>query len=179
MLGPASTGTVFYFAYGSNMLLERLRAPTRCPGAIRISNAVAENFDLAFDKESVDGSGKATIHSCTNAIVHGVIFEIPGTELSALDTAEGVGNGYVRAENFSVVTQGRALSVLTYIADKTRHGLQPYEWYLQLVVAGARQASLPKEYIGRLERVGFIPDPNPNRPTRLEALRVLANANLA
>jgi hypothetical protein len=132
---------------------------------------------LAFDKESVDGSGKATIQSRAGAIVQGVIFEIPQDQLSALDVAEGVGNGYVRAENFSVETQSGALNVLTYIADKVSPGLQPYDWYLQLVVAGAEQAGLPGDYVDGLKAVESLPDPKPNRPTRLEALQVLAHAN--
>lgn len=160
------------------MLLERLRAPKRCPGAVRVSNAVAENFGLAFDKESVDGSGKASIRPCTRSIVHGVIFRIPISQLPALDVTEGVGNGYERVEDFSVATADGVLIVLTYVADKVSPGLQPYDWYLQLVVAGAEQAGLPGDYVDGLKAVESIPDPKPNRPTRLEALQVLEQANL-
>ena len=176
---PPFAGTVLYFAYGSNMLLERLRAPNRCPGAIRISNAVVNNFALAFDKPSVDDSGKATIHPHADSIVQGVIFQIPLSQLPALDAAEGLGSGYARIEDFSVATESGALTALTYIADKTRHDLQPYDWYLQLIVAGAKQAGLPEGYVDGLKGLASIPDPKPNRPARLDALQALRAANLA
>lgn len=161
------------------MLRERLCAATRCPGAISVCNGFAPDFDLRFDKPSVDGSGKATIFARADFIVRGVVFQIPVEQVSALDVAEGVGNGYKRVSQFSVSTNDGAISAVTYIAGRTRQGLRPYDWYLQLVVAGARQNGLPEQYIAMLARVDSMLDPESQRPTRLEALRVLAEASSA
>jgi hypothetical protein len=161
------------------MLLERLRAPNRCPGAIRIFNAVAANFALAFDKPSRDGSGKATIRSRAGSVVHGVVFQIPLNQLEALNAAEGAGKGYEPVQGFAISTKSGPLTALTYIADSQSHGLRPYDWYLELVIAGAEQNGLPEKYIDSLKGVGFVPDQQPNRATRLEALQALADANLA
>lgn len=48
-----------YFAYGSNMLTERLRA--RCPSAHPIGTGIAMGFRLNFSKRGEDGSGKAML----------------------------------------------------------------------------------------------------------------------
>jgi hypothetical protein len=45
-------------------------------------------------------------------------------------------------------------------------------------MAGAKQAGLPEEYIDGLKRIGSIPDPKPNRRTRLEALKALVDAGI-
>ena len=66
-----------YFAYGSNMLLERLRK--RCKSARFLGVAVVHGYKLVFSKKSKkDGSGKATIAKTANddAAVYGALFEI-------------------------------------------------------------------------------------------------------
>jgi hypothetical protein len=66
----------------------------------------------------------------------------------------------------------------TYIAKEAkidRHAL-PYDWYLDLVVTGAEHHGLPKGYIDRLRSVNALPDPMPQRPERLEALKQLGRS---
>jgi cation transport regulator ChaC len=72
--------TFTYFAYGSNMLTERLCA--RCQSAKVLGRATARGYSLEFCKQSVDGSGKATLVQSAKegAIVHGVLFDIAMTE---------------------------------------------------------------------------------------------------
>jgi hypothetical protein len=48
-----------FFAYGSNMLTERLRE--RCPDARPLGTAIARGYLLSFSKRSKDGSAKATL----------------------------------------------------------------------------------------------------------------------
>ena len=47
------------YAYGSNMLTERLKA--RCTSALPVGIAFRRGFAIAFSTRSVDGSGKATL----------------------------------------------------------------------------------------------------------------------
>lgn len=173
--------TLLYFAYGSNMLWQRLQ--TRCPSATFITTGRADGYRLQFAKTSVDGSGKATVmlaDGATVAKVYGCLFEIRKDEFETLDQIEGYPDHYDRDNNFAVLTPGsRAPSVTrTYIArsDKIDPAKKPYHWYHALVVAGARQNQLPEDYISGLEKVETMRDPQPGRQRYQEALAVLEQA---
>ena len=75
-----SYGDIVYFAQGSNMLLERLKA--RCPNAQPLGHAWVKQFRLSFSKKSNDGSGKATLIEAAGLgnEVHGALFRIPLNE---------------------------------------------------------------------------------------------------
>ena len=62
--------TFKYFAYGSNMLKERLCARDRCPSAMPVDVGSIRGYTLQFWKISKDGSGKATIVRCETAEAH-------------------------------------------------------------------------------------------------------------
>ncbi len=161
-----------YFAYGSNMLEERLQAPNRVPTAKFLSIASVRRYKLQFHKNSDDQSGKCNIVRTNSEedVVYGVVFKIPHDQLDALDRAEGVGHGY-HHDNISIRLADNTETMLTYVADSNRidNTLSPYEWYHKLVVAGAEQHHLPEHHIKELRAVPYIPDPKVNRPTKLEA----------
>lgn len=167
--------TFVYFAYGSNMLVERLTA--RCPRAKFISLAVAPEYQLSFAKQSKDGSGKATIARVPNGVAatDGVLFEIPISERPMLDDAEGA--DYQRLDDFMVLRADNNETVKSsvYIAKQNAicAGLRPYDWYRDLIAAGARQHQLREDYALFLESCGADPDPNPTRKTRLQAVSLL------
>ncbi|MBT4710108.1 MAG: gamma-glutamylcyclotransferase [Alphaproteobacteria bacterium] len=162
-----------YFAFGSNMLTERLRA--RCPSAHPIGKGYAEGYRVRFSKRSEDGSGKATLVRASGHNAFGVLFTIAAPDVVALDKAEGT--GYLRDDLFEI-TQfplGHSLTAATYHARPKAmdDGLQPYDWYQDLVVAGARQHALPGDYIDMLASVSAQPDPDPRRHGRVEIDRIL------
>jgi AIG2-like family len=167
--------TFVYFAYGSNMLLERLHK--RCKTAIFLGVAVAQGYQLDFGKKSIDGSGKATIIQTgnVNAILYGALFETAMEERPSLDREEGI--GYYREDGFVVRQVGteKQLTVTTYIArpDEIEVNLKPYHWYKQLIQAGAWQAELPDTCQADLRAIESVPDPCPSRQKRREALAVL------
>lgn len=167
--------SVQYFAYGSNMLTERLQE--RCPSARARQVAWADKYALAFCKRSRDGSGKATLSACPTAgcRVFGVVFDLDECKLPELDRAEGA--AYDRIDDFQVHIVGRRepLRVVTYIANAASidPDLKPYDWYLKLIVAGARQHELPPRYIKAIEAMPWIADPEPDRKSQREALRLL------
>lgn len=165
--------TFLYFAYGSNMLPARLRA--RCPSARIAGTGAAVGFDLAFSKASKDGSGKATLTAAADAVTPGVLFEIASAELQALDRAEGVGSGYERLDDFTVTNgaTGASVSVATYRATATDHALLPYDWYLALVIAGARCHGLGAGHIERLLQTRYLVDPDGDRAGRRDAVNAL------
>ena len=167
-----------YFAYGSNMLEERLQSPSRVPGATFLSVGNVRGYRLRFHKRSIDNSGKCDIVKTDSVsdVVCGVVFEVPDDQLDALNRAEGVGQGYHHDYNIPVqLADDTEVRMLAYVADSNAidEALIPYTWYHRLVIAGAEQHRLPEDYITDLQAVLHSEDPFPNRATKLEAEAVL------
>lgn len=169
------TAVIRYFAYGSNMLTERLQS--RCPSAKRRHVARADNWALSFSKKSQDGSGKATISEVAGERVFGVVFDLDESELPELDRFEGAGKGYDRRDDLAVQVEDseELFYVVTYIASPSYIdiSLEPFDWYLSLVVVGARQHMLPPKYTSALEATPSIIDPKADRESRRQALELL------
>lgn len=165
-----------YFAYGSNMLRERLDA--RCPNVRPAGNAVLHEHRLTFDQFShVDASGKGGIVPAPGSRVPGVLWILPVSDLPALDAAESAGRGYQRVSVPVTREQGDVCEVITYQPIDLRSGLKPWDWYLALVVAGAEQHELPDAYVQRLRETPSAADPEAERPGRLAALDALRRAD--
>ncbi|NJO35265.1 MAG: gamma-glutamylcyclotransferase [Rhodospirillales bacterium] len=150
--------TFLYFAYGSNMLTERLRA--RCKSAKPNGIAIAANHKLVFEKRSIDKSGKATLVRTEGVDTPGVVFEIAENERHCLDAFEGFKQDkpddptrYGRDDNFQIqlVASDSVTTATTYLANKSENGLKPYDWYLALLIAGAVQHGLDPDHIKNSE----------------------------
>jgi gamma-glutamylcyclotransferase len=162
-----------YFAYGSNMLAERLLARIKAEHPTRYT---LELYQIRFHKRSSDCSGKCNV-ICTGQpsdVVHGVIFDVSQDQIPKLDKHEGVGCGYIK-KTCRFLIEGVENDVLMYVADTDYidDALLPYRWYLDLVLAGAEQNGLPRDYISGLHSMPFTRDPKPDRKTRREALDAL------
>ena len=153
-----------YFAYGSNMLTERLRA--RVCSAKNPRPLALPRHRLRFHKKSTDCSGKCNIveTACDCDVVHGVLFEVEDTQICRLDDAEGVGYGY-RRDEITVSLCGTETNVFVYVAEKDwiDDALIPYHWYYDLVLSGAEQHALPRDYVAGLRAIPFTQDPKPDR----------------
>src|SRR5699024_9809906 len=127
-----------YFAYGSNMLRERLDA--RCPNVRLLGNAMLDDHRLTFDQFShVDDSGKGGIVPAPGEQVPGVLWTLPPGDLPALDLAESAGRGYERAGVTVTRAGGGAMEAITYRPIDLRGDLRPWGWYRALGVAGGGQ----------------------------------------
>lgn len=146
--------SVWYFAYGSNMDVERMkkrvgRLPDRVPGILR-------GWRLEFNKEAanIPGAGYANIIPCPDSAVEGILYAVTEEELRKLDGYEGVPNHYIR-DQISVVRKDtdEVVSAVTYVANpnKVRDGLKPTREYLGYLLAGADHLS--EEYFCRLRIV--------------------------
>ncbi|MEW9614405.1 gamma-glutamylcyclotransferase family protein [Shinella sp. S4-D37] len=169
-------GNLTYFAYGSNMLEERLRQ--RSPSARATAVARLEGWTLSFHKRSKDGSGKASIAPSEeqDATVYGVLYELDSSDLEALDRFEGYGSGYDRRSiDVTIITTGETVTAMTYLASEEAidPSLSPYDWYLKLIIAGAKEHSLPESYVEELAGVHANSDPIQDRPAQREALALL------
>jgi gamma-glutamylcyclotransferase len=162
---PTSAKNLVTFAYGSNMLSSRIQE--RCPSARALGIAELHGHELKWHKRSQDGSGKCDVVQTEDKhrIVHGVLYEIAESEKSALDEAEGLGNGY-EEKQVKVVFGGAPRMTSVYVATRTDSSLRPYTWYKAFVVAGAKEHKLPSEYLRQLEAVEAIQDPNSKRHER-------------
>lgn len=154
-----------YFAYGSNMCTNRLRA--RLPSAVFDRKAALHTFTLKFHKRSTtDGSGKCDAFHTGNQsdIVYGVVFEIDESEKPDLDEYEGRGRGYDQI-TIRVHTDDGLLEVFTYVANEKAidDSLEPYTWYKDLVMSGATQHSLPDSYIRKIQSIKAKQDTNKER----------------
>lgn len=148
-------GVILYFAYGSNMLTSRLLK--RCPSGRPLAAAMLRGCVLHWHKRSKDGSGKCDIVKSEDGegVVHGVLYEIPEHEKSALDRAEGLGYGYKQVE-IEVSRDGQPVMAVAYAATDVDPTLKPFDWYHAHVVNGAIEHGLPSEYIAGLRSVEVI-----------------------
>lgn len=167
--------TLFYFAFGSNMLTTRLQR--RCSSARVRALAAAPGYEVAFDKLSEDTSGKANlVPGGPGSKALGVVYEISAADARGLDAVEGP--GYRRRDRFAVtcLQTGDSLPALTYVARRNVPGLQPYDWYLALVLAGLIEHGFDDGYIRRFRAAGYVVDEEASRRVRLNALRDLLDA---
>jgi gamma-glutamylcyclotransferase (GGCT)/AIG2-like uncharacterized protein YtfP len=146
--------TFLYFAYGSNLWPPRLRG--RCPSAREIGSAVLQGWAPVYSKPSVDGSAKLSIVEKEDAEVHGALYEIDEVERSALDQAEP---GYQPVVVDVSRRSGELSDVLTYQWTDAPVLRAPYDWYLSIVLMGARHHQLPDEYVASCLVVTTEKDP--------------------
>ena len=164
-----------YFAYGSNLLTRRLTDPLRAPSAVALGVALAPGFVMRFHKIGTDGSGKcALIATGDDAdVVYGVLFEFASADLPGLDREEGVHlGGYARCSIRPRLADGTAVGAMTYIAGERfiDAACVPFDWYRDLVVAGAREHGLPPQYVEELAQTPAVPDPDAARAARARRL---------
>jgi gamma-glutamylcyclotransferase len=160
--------TALVFAFGSNMSSERFRGYGMQPvGPGRA--ALLTGYSLEFTKLSKDDSGKASVHPCSQDHVWGVLYQIPDVDLCVLDRREG--SGY-RREALTVSVDDSLVEAWVYVAkDPVRTGLlRPYSWYKQFLIFGAREHSLPSEYINRILEVEDVVDEDSDRDKKNELL---------
>lgn len=155
---PQAAAPILYFAYGSNLHPARLAARLASPrllGAARLDEHV-----LRFHKRGRDGSGKCSIEP-GDGCVHGALYALEAADKRALDRIEGVGAGY--ASTFVELPGAGAVSTYVAMADAIDDTLLPFDWYLGLVVAGARFQRFPQAYLRALASVATRPDPDAAR----------------
>lgn len=75
-----------YFAYGSNLLIERLQNRVSCFGTVTVVKTfVLNNYNLVFNVKG----GYANIIPLNGSIVEGVLYELNETQIEELDKYEG------------------------------------------------------------------------------------------
>lgn len=132
----------YYFAYGSNMLPERLlerigKYHTAFPVSL-------SDHRFTYNKKSIDGTAKANIEPNEDTAVHGVCFEIDDDDFAILQKFEG---GYDR-RNVSVASrEGKNTKAVTYISSSTDTTRVASDDYKRLVLRGANHWALDNSYV--------------------------------
>lgn len=143
-----------YAAYGSNldprqMLLRAPHSPHRGTGWLR-------GWRLTFGGEEIGWEGAvATLAEDPAHSVFVSIYDLTSTDESALDQWEGVTTDLYRKIRVRVETLDGSSLCYVYVLNSFEGGL-PSKRYLEIMVAAAREAGAPDDYIAQLM----------NRPTR-------------
>lgn len=161
---------IHYFAYGSNMSIARLRQ--RTPSARKVGLFRLASHDLRFHKRGADGSGKCDAFETGDLrdSILGSLFLIDASDRVYLDRAEGLGNGY--DDKWVTVSDdaGAAVKALSYCATSIDESLNPYSWYLNHVIIGARETGVSDQYLARIEGIESVEDPDIQRNARERAV---------
>ena len=152
---PDHDSDVWYFAYGSNLLVDqkefrtgkiRRAIPCRLPG-----------YRFAFNKRGTDGLGKANIIPDSSQEVWGVAYLCDPVAMRTMDASEGVKCGHYQHLTVEVTTRdNETLTAVTYVAgpEFEVEGLSPGQDYRDRIVNGARHHGLPEDYVRRIEALG-------------------------
>jgi cation transport regulator ChaC len=151
---------MLYFAYGSNMDEQRLKAANRCPNARFIFNASLPEHRLVFTQGSSTDDCAADVVPDPASWVWGVVYDITDSDRKQLDARESVAIHAYRPKEVLVHPHGdveQRIMVLTYGASDTADSIRPpTREYLNHLLRGARRWGLPTDYIAELERVKVV-----------------------
>lgn len=157
-MSPDAAKGALYFAYGSNLLSERMRS--RVASARRVCGAWVDDKRLTFGKRGRDGSGKATLVATIGARVWGALYAIDPAHWERLD---GFEPGYERVALEVTTENHERVTAATYIAPETASEPVAFAWYKRLLIDGARENGLPEPYIDSLRRLPERPGPERRR----------------
>ncbi|XP_062841790.1 gamma-glutamylcyclotransferase [Trichomycterus rosablanca] len=152
-----ATGSFLYFAYGSNLLKERLTLNN--PSATVQSTAKLQDYTLVFGSHKGQYSqrwrgGVASIEPSAGDTVWGVMYKINTTDMENLDRQEGVSSGVYSPALVRVSSYGQTVICRTYIMNNRTPSL-PSPQYLQVIRMGAKQNRLPKYYQDKLNNIKY------------------------
>lgn len=150
--------TFLYFAYGSNLLRERLQLSN--PSASYLQVAKLENYKLIFDSQtdlelSTWHGAPASIVAEEGACVWGTVWLMDRKDISSLDKQEGVPQQVYKPLQVKVkATTGETLECRTYqLVSLRNENHQPSPQYLRVIINGALMCGLPADYIDMLKKV--------------------------
>ncbi|WP_047457857.1 gamma-glutamylcyclotransferase [Rhizobium rhizogenes] len=154
----------FYFAYGSNMDVERLETARLNPEGVHSTArhlGRLDDYRLVFNKPSAYfiGAGAANIEFSQGSHIYGTLNEMPESGLAILDKYENVSLGQyerlvVRVQDYAT---NRTVFAITYISRGDRSNeLMPRLGYMHHMLCGADV--LPMEWVEYLRAVPVLPE---------------------
>ena len=145
----------YYFAFGSNMNVERVKE--RKVNFIQRIPASIKDYKLVFDKKASGKPGNtfANIQPQDNSVVEGALYLIDQESLKKLDVVEGVPVHYLRKEIEVNTNTGEKVKAWVYVAngDLLASG-KPSRDYLGHLLAGSDLLS--NDYYEQLFKVSTL-----------------------
>jgi len=140
-----------YFAYGSNMagpVMDAACAEHRFLGPARLPG-----YRFAFLRRSVrTGTGVADIVPDPHGSVWGALYELQRDRLGALDRKETLGSAYEHLDVVVLTNDGTSHRAMAYsVIAKEPVEICPSLAYVQGLVQGAHERSLPENYLASLQ----------------------------
>ena len=137
---------MWYFAYGSNMDLERMehrgvQVKKRFPG-------VLSGYTLVFDVPSKQGGAAANIIANNTGTVEGILYWISKNSLDTLATFEV---HYRQKEVTITKFDGEAVKACVFISDQHQPDIRPTKDYLAHLLKG--QAYLSHYYWSKIKHI--------------------------
>ena len=135
----------FYFAYGSNIDVDAMAR--RCPSSKALGLARLERHRLAAMRE-----GWLTAVRDPSSAVHGVLWSLALSDVSALDRYEGLFEGlYAKLMQAVIAGSGPKKAIVYFGANAGPGVARPA--YIAEVLAAAKSWPLPREGVAALEAV--------------------------
>jgi gamma-glutamylcyclotransferase (GGCT)/AIG2-like uncharacterized protein YtfP len=163
---------ILYFAYGSNLHPERLRA--RIPSSRFICICPVAGYQLRFHKRGEDLSGKcnAVFTGIKEHFVLGAVFNMKQAEKALLDNIEG--EGYCH-EPVDVKLGKQFKEAFMYVAEEPfiDDSLNPFQWYKDFVQLGAQYHRFPDQYLQTITAIEAIDDHDEARHRSNESVLAL------
>ena len=131
------------------MLIKRLE--NRVGNIKDIGIGTLSGYNLKFNKQSTDGSGKTNVVPQEKSEVLGVVYELTAEQQSKLDSSE-IGYSRVKLE---VTLDTFNTYMYVYIADQgmINNSLMPTYKYLNYLIQGATEHHFPEFYIETLKLI--------------------------
>jgi gamma-glutamylcyclotransferase len=165
-----------YFAYDDKMLttiFQEILPEVRLVGIGQI-----KGYEIFFhNRDKADQSGKCNLIKSKDSehVIYGVVYEVLSREKHQLDKAQSLGYGNQeitvkvmpasegRHEQLNALTE--PCYAFTYVAHKDSifEDLEPFSWYKNLVIEGAKEHCLPEIYVHYLQAIEAAVDSNKTR----------------
>eukprot|EP00090_Calanus_glacialis_P003268 TRINITY_DN12421_c0_g1_i1.p1 TRINITY_DN12421_c0_g1~~TRINITY_DN12421_c0_g1_i1.p1 ORF type:complete len:186 (-),score=78.48 TRINITY_DN12421_c0_g1_i1:50-568(-) len=145
--------TFLYFAFGSNLLTERIQINN--PSAVFRNIAKLRDHKLDFNYFSQRWQGAAaTIIPTLDSQVWGVLWELDMEHLETLDMQESVPTVYNRKTVEVELQDGTKEEAFTYFMVKPEEeDKRPSYVYKDVIVRGAEEHNIPQEYLDWLRGI--------------------------
>lgn len=143
------SNSFLYFAYGSDMSLPQMRGRMLEAELVLADDARRcarlPGFRLAFNRAVPlhDVVGHANLQAAPEAVVEGVLYELPQAALAVLDQCEGVAEKLSRRIEVEVQSDAGVQKAFAYVAQPEweKEGLQPSRNHLYRLLSAYRYLS--------------------------------------
>ncbi len=135
---------MLHFAYGSNM--HHAVMHKHAPEAVALGPACLKDYRFV-----ITADGYASVAPERRACVHGLLWRLTARDRVTLDRWENIAARLYRAQMLPIVVAGARRRALVYVARARPRGA-PRAGYMEIVIAAAREAGLPADYVASLQR---------------------------